>query len=137
MAGGDYRSCDVCGCKTYYDADLQYDFGTYPRWGLRLGDWKVICIECAKTHECVIVPRAAIQPSASPPEFRVTEKYITDSPSTTQVAGDGVKWLGCVYGEDDDWRIYAVPIRTADNSSARAQPAAGGLQSPASEGADT
>lgn len=31
---------------------------------------------------------------------------LTVTPNT-----EGVKWLGCVYGEDDDWRIYAVPIR--------------------------
>lgn len=24
----------------------------------------------------------------------------------------GAVWLGNVYGEDDDWRIYAVPIRS-------------------------
>lgn len=60
MAAGDYRLCDICHSKTYYDANLDFDFKAYPRWGLRLGDWKVICIECAKTHECVIVPRAAV-----------------------------------------------------------------------------
>lgn len=63
MAGADYRSCDICGCKTYYDADLNWDFKEYPEHGLRLGDWKVICIECAKTHEVVIVSRT---PSSEP-----------------------------------------------------------------------
>jgi hypothetical protein len=57
MAGADYRSCDICGKKTYYDAMLGWDFKEYPEHGLRLGDWKVICIECAKTHEVVIVSR--------------------------------------------------------------------------------
>jgi hypothetical protein len=77
MAAADYRLCDVCGEKAFYDANLQYDDvgdGTpyrvagaeqydtpeaCQRWGLRLGylgDWAVICDECAKTHKCVIVP---------------------------------------------------------------------------------
>lgn len=69
MAGIDYRSCDVCGGKTFYDADLDYRLGTKDRplfghekvrdceYGLGyLGDWAVICTECAKTHKCVIVP---------------------------------------------------------------------------------
>lgn len=59
MAGADYRSCDICRCKTYYDANLNWDFEAYPEHGLRLGDWKVICIECAKTYKCVIVKRDA------------------------------------------------------------------------------
>lgn len=63
MAAADYRLCDICRCKTYYDADLNFDFDTYPKTGLRLGDWKVICIECAKTHEVQIVPRTTDQQS--------------------------------------------------------------------------
>lgn len=54
MAEADYKSCDVCGCKTFYDANLNYDFEEYPHHGLRLGDWKVICIECAKLYRCVV-----------------------------------------------------------------------------------
>jgi hypothetical protein len=72
MALADYRLCDVCGRKTFYDSNLNYDFperGQYGDewddqdkargWRLeRLGDWAVLCKECAATHECVIVPRA-------------------------------------------------------------------------------
>ena len=55
MAGADYRSCDVCGTKTFYDARLDYNYDEFPPIGLpRLGDWKVICIECAKTHKVVV-----------------------------------------------------------------------------------
>jgi hypothetical protein len=54
MAAADYRLCDICDCKTFYDSNLDYDFQEYPEHGLRLGDWKVICSECAKTHEVVI-----------------------------------------------------------------------------------
>ena len=74
MAAGDYRSCDVCGCKTFYDVNLNYDdvpneyisdqvkakeAGEPGEWGYyleRLGDWAVICKDCAKTHKTQIVP---------------------------------------------------------------------------------
>lgn len=68
MASGDYRSCDVCGCKTFYDAKLNYSYSEdkdensefRPIRGKhvqleRTGDWKVICHNCAETHEVVIV----------------------------------------------------------------------------------
>lgn len=82
MAGGDYRSCDVCGGKTFYDANLSYgdesDWADYmpyrvagneqysdpdalQKYGTRLpyvGDWAVICDDCAKTHKTQIVPIA-------------------------------------------------------------------------------
>lgn len=55
MAASDYRLCDICDKKTFYDAELQYDFKAYPKTGLfNLGDWACLCIECAKTHEVVI-----------------------------------------------------------------------------------
>lgn len=75
----DYRLCDVCGSKAFYDSNLNYgsspkDYGEPYRiagepqfdtpekcvnWGFRLdhvGDWAVVCNDCAKTHKCVIVP---------------------------------------------------------------------------------
>jgi hypothetical protein len=80
MAGGDYRSCDVCGGKTFYDAGLDYTYGQ-TEWGgvpfrvagkpqydkpefvkssglalPHIGDWAVICTDCAKTHKCIVVP---------------------------------------------------------------------------------
>ena len=55
MAYSDYRLCDVCESKTFYDANLYYDFEAYPKHGLsRLGDWRVLCVKCAETHEVVI-----------------------------------------------------------------------------------
>lgn len=80
MAGSNYRLCDVCGRKAFYDANLNYSEGAesmsrkafrvagedqydsqekVAKWGVRLdyvGDWAVICTDCAKTHRCVIVP---------------------------------------------------------------------------------
>lgn len=55
MAAADYRLCDICSCKTFYDSNLDYCFVEYPKHGLsRLGDWAVICTECAETHEVII-----------------------------------------------------------------------------------
>ena len=81
MAMADYRLCDVCGGKVFYDANLNYDQGpdewhdTPPfkevgepqyqsddlnkRAGYRLdylGDWAVLCTSCAKTYKTVILP---------------------------------------------------------------------------------
>lgn len=61
MAGADYKSCDVCGTKTFYDARVDYDLDLRqheePR-PFRVGDWKVICVECAKDHEVKVVPKS-------------------------------------------------------------------------------
>ena len=58
MALSDYRLCDVCGSKAFYDAELNYDMGEIDKHGNpkleRVGDMKVICDSCAKTHEIVI-----------------------------------------------------------------------------------
>lgn len=70
MAAADYRLCDVCGGKAFYDANLNYEQGgdvegfvrnggslmSHTRLD-RLGDWCVICATCAETHACVIVKR--------------------------------------------------------------------------------
>jgi len=77
MALADYRLCDVCDKKVFYDANLNYQQGRTD-WthelidetnsikycgelsiGTKLdslGDWAVICHECSKTHKCVVVP---------------------------------------------------------------------------------
>lgn len=55
MAGCDYRSCDVCDSKAYYDASVDYDFKQYPDTGLwNCGDWAVLCRDCSKKFEVVI-----------------------------------------------------------------------------------
>lgn len=84
MAYADYRLCDVCGGKAFYDTVLGYEFedrttqipaeeavrtagetadwlGAY-RLG-RLGDWAVICTSCSKTHRTAILPRDPIGPA--------------------------------------------------------------------------
>jgi len=61
MASADYRLCDVCSRKTFYDATLDYQRPDadhkYEWWLHGLGDWGVLCTECAKTHEVIIRPR--------------------------------------------------------------------------------
>ena len=82
MALSDYRLCDVCEGKAFYDSNLNYGDGRNEwlkdsppfrvagedqyskpefnqKYGMRLdyvGDWAVICADCAKTHKAVIVP---------------------------------------------------------------------------------
>jgi hypothetical protein len=81
MAKADYRLCDVCDENAFYDANLSYEDGRdydgdeqpyrvagapqYPdaamnkKYGMRLGylgDWAVLCTDCAKTHRVQIVP---------------------------------------------------------------------------------
>lgn len=82
MAMSDYRLCDVCEGKAFYDSNLNYGCGT-DQWyrddppfrfagkdqynnpdlnqkhGTRLdylGDWAVICHDCAKTYKTIVVP---------------------------------------------------------------------------------
>ena len=71
MAMADYRTCDCCGTKAFYDAGLSYDDDVTEKPAFRiagedqgkfglslgyLGDWAVLCMDCAKTRKCVIVP---------------------------------------------------------------------------------
>lgn len=79
MARADYRLCDVCDEKVFYDANLNYSFEaedgdaflisgepqfSNSDWAVkhglrleRLGDWSVICASCSLTHRTQIVPR--------------------------------------------------------------------------------
>lgn len=67
MAAADYRLCDKCNRKAFYDANLNYDFSTAAykipeNEKVRdndykldsLGDWTVLCRDCAKMYKCVI-----------------------------------------------------------------------------------
>lgn len=61
MALADYRLCDVCQRKTFYDSNLDYDFDRYPEMGLsEVGDWKVICPTCATTHAIIVVAKKGV-----------------------------------------------------------------------------
>jgi hypothetical protein len=59
MAMADYRLCDRCGNKAFYDSNLNYDFDNCdPVTGEpkldRVGDMAVLCDACAKTYEVII-----------------------------------------------------------------------------------
>jgi len=64
MASADYRLCDLCGSKAFYDSNLNYEFNAPVNECIRgspykvdcLGDWSVLCRDCAKTHRCTIEP---------------------------------------------------------------------------------
>lgn len=64
MAGADYKSCDKCGCKTFYDAVLDYDFDEEEdnlrnkETGLwNTGDHKSLCNACSINYELVIMKK--------------------------------------------------------------------------------
>ena len=69
MAGADYYSCDICNCKTFYDAVLRYDWRgvdserrswsreTGKRWpNGNVGYMLVLCRECAEKFAVTIAP---------------------------------------------------------------------------------
>ena len=68
MALCDYRLCDRCGGKAFYDANLNYgDPGATRVRGQHytldhVGDWAVLCQTCAETHWAVILSSEGIIP---------------------------------------------------------------------------
>lgn len=52
MAKCDYRLCDLCNSKVFYDAEVDYD-----AYEEQLGDWAVICSDCARDHRVMIVKK--------------------------------------------------------------------------------
>lgn len=59
MAYVDYWHCDVCGCKCFYDSDLQYDFDTNVEYGCgsklyNTGDMAAICDSCSEKYEVIV-----------------------------------------------------------------------------------
>jgi hypothetical protein len=62
MALADYRLCDVCRQKTFYDPSFNFEPNENPDDDLgpvrgRLGAWRVICVDCAKTHVVVVLEK--------------------------------------------------------------------------------
>ena len=67
MAAADYYLCDVCGGKTFYDANLSYgnygdrneDPDTHHPWpDGNVGLMLVLCRDCAKAHTVSMTPNA-------------------------------------------------------------------------------
>jgi hypothetical protein len=63
MAMADYRLCDVCSGKTFYDAALSYnkpdEAHGYQWWLHGVGAWIVLCEKCAETHEIIVRPKGS------------------------------------------------------------------------------
>jgi hypothetical protein len=66
MATCDYRLCDICNNKVFYDANLNYEQGRdaearYAKdchYALEnLGAWIVLCRDCAKSYDIAAVKR--------------------------------------------------------------------------------
>lgn len=49
MAGGCYKSCELCSGKIYYDADLSYDYDRSEYTGC--GQSKALCKKCYEYWE--------------------------------------------------------------------------------------
>lgn len=64
MAAVDYWFCDVCGGKSFYDANLHYERDAPMRPSdnrmlpVGAGDMAAICVACAKTHKVVVKMKA-------------------------------------------------------------------------------
>lgn len=74
MAGGDYRSCDVCGGKTFYDANISYEWPDgdddyrdhhmrtcgeleWPAMSMHsVGDIAVLCWRCTLQYRTAVEP---------------------------------------------------------------------------------
>lgn len=60
MAAADYKLCDLCDAKTFYDVEIDYRDGRADATGplpSGVGAWKVLCERCAKTHHVLIEER--------------------------------------------------------------------------------
>jgi len=56
MASADYQHCEVCNCKTFYDAVLDWDRERWPETGLAFtGQLMTLCTDCVKTHRLIVV----------------------------------------------------------------------------------
>ena len=49
MAGADYKLCDICDAKAFYDAEISYDYerGEYES----CGQSKALCMRCSEEWE--------------------------------------------------------------------------------------
>lgn len=76
MALADYYLCDVCDAKTFYDANLSYDFkggNVNPNgtpWPVGNVGWMtVLCKECAKSHSVEVMPKTRASLIVAAPEL--------------------------------------------------------------------
>jgi hypothetical protein len=132
MALADYRLCDVCESKAFYDSNLNYGDGTdewyknlspyrqagkdqydkqefNQKYGTRLdhlGDWAVVCTDCAKTHKTIVVP---INVKQSEPDHREVMRqalealeYHTEQTRPIERTSVAIQALRAALGERDE-----------------------------------
>lgn len=63
MAMSDYRQCDVCGGKAFYDAELDYEMSNpHPKTGdpklQYVSSMAVVCDKCEETHVAVVIEKS-------------------------------------------------------------------------------
>lgn len=63
MAMSDYRLCDACGGKAFYDAELDYDMGnlnpeTFEPKLQMVSSMAVVCDKCEETHVAVVIEKS-------------------------------------------------------------------------------
>jgi len=63
MAAGEYYSCDECGCKVFYDAEVNYD---------RVGYMRVLCKDCASK----LAEATSTAPNAASAEIALDLEHI-------------------------------------------------------------
>lgn len=62
MASADYYKCDVCGAKTFYDAECSYKIDAIDAENEKpllygVGQMRVLCQKCTETKRVVIVDK--------------------------------------------------------------------------------
>lgn len=53
MASADYKLCQVCGGKTFYDSDIHYDYERGEYEGC--GECRALCLECSKEWQLMTI----------------------------------------------------------------------------------
>jgi hypothetical protein len=56
MAGADYWKCEICGCKAFYDAQIEW--WSEDNW---TGALAALCVDCSKTHQLAVRKRDAAE----------------------------------------------------------------------------
>lgn len=83
MALADYRLCDRCEGKAFFDARLSYSDDGLP---VGAGDMKVLCERCAETHEVIVREKSGdeasqwrpIETGSDEPEYRYIDvRHVT------------------------------------------------------------
>ena len=128
MALADYRLCDVCGGKAFYDANLNYEESTADRPSYRvagdarafqqgtldyLGDWAVLCSTCAQTHKTMIVQREDSAAQAELTRLRAVEvAAVSALPKIRALHADYLR--ACTYSGEGEYGVDEAIANSAN-----------------------